>query len=96
MADFVVAIVGSVVFLGLAGVALWVISTRRQDARIAQLEKRVSVDSFAFAHQARIHHRQIGDLDTRMQYMAREMVTRDAFADTWHSATVDRDRITRP
>lgn len=95
MADFVVAIVGSVVFLGLAVVALWAISTRRQDARIAQLEKVQSIDSFAFAHQARIHHQKLQMLDSRMQYMARDMVSRDELAKTWHGQSVDRDRITR-
>jgi hypothetical protein len=41
--------------------------------RLAQLEQQQAVDSFAFAEQARINSRQIKELDTRLQYMAREM-----------------------
>jgi hypothetical protein len=41
--------------------------------RLAQLEKQQAVDSRAFAEQARIHHRRIGELDERLQYMARDM-----------------------
>ncbi len=74
--------------------ALWATS-RQKDERIAQLEKRVSIDSFAFAHQARIHHQKLQMLDSRMQYMARDMVSRDEIAKTWHGQSVDRDRITR-
>ena len=41
--------------------------------RLAQLEQQQAVDSRAFAAQARIHHRRIGELDERMQYMARDI-----------------------
>jgi len=41
--------------------------------RLAQLEIQQAVDSQAFAAQARIHHRRIGELDERLQYMARDM-----------------------
>jgi len=59
-----------VMFAGL--LALWV-NGRRRDARLAQLEKQQSVDSFCFAHQARLHNRKISALDERLMYMAREI-----------------------
>ena len=89
-------VIVSLVFVSLGHLALWAITTRREDTRIRQLEKQQSVDSLAFAGQARIHHRKLGDMDLRMQYMAREMVSRDELAKTWHGDAVDRDRATRP
>lgn len=90
MADFLNIVIPFIVALGLLFLALWATATRRQDARLAQLEKQQAVDSRAFAAQARIHHRRIEDLDLRLQCMAREMVTNDALARTWPATAVDR------
>lgn len=94
MGIVVASIIVAFVMVFAALFALWATS-RQKDERIAQLEKRVSIDSFAFAHQARIHHQKLQMLDSRMQYMARDMVSRDELAKTWHGQSVDRDRITR-
>jgi hypothetical protein len=63
------AVIGGIV----VAVGFWAVKLRPLDARLARLEKQQAVDSFAFAHQARISHRRIGDLDVRLMYMARDI-----------------------
>lgn len=119
MADFVNVAISVIVTVGLLFMALWATTARRQDdrikqleadqrfldaARLALLEKRVAVDSWAFAEQARIHHRTLRSHDERIIYLGRDISRLEgqrhdarrelALADTMAAVPVDRDRPT--
>lgn len=93
MGILVACLMVAFILVSLGLLALWYLSTWRQDARLAQIEKQVAIDGRCFAHQSRLHHKQLDDLDLRLQCMAREMVTRVSLEQTI-PAPVDRSKHT--
>jgi hypothetical protein len=101
MGIIVACVIVSFLLVSLGLLALWALSTHRTDRRLAELEaqstqlgKQQAFDSRCFAHQARLHHGRIKELDERLQWMARYGNYSFALADTVSIAPVDREKDT--